>query len=65
LKETVGRLAAGGDREPAMRRRARATYEALYRPEANLKTLLAIYEQARAQAVVNNRRVAAGEASQR
>jgi glycosyltransferase involved in cell wall biosynthesis len=65
LKETVGRFAAGGDREPAMRRRARATYEALYRPEANLKTLLAIYEQARAQAVVNNRRVAAGEASQR
>ncbi|HTW62009.1 MAG TPA: glycosyltransferase [Terracidiphilus sp.] len=50
LAEGVRRFAANCDHEPAMRRRARATYEALYRPEANLKMLLAIYEEARAQA---------------
>jgi glycosyltransferase involved in cell wall biosynthesis len=49
LAETVRRFAANRDREPAMRRRARATYEALYRPEANLRMLLEVYEAARAE----------------
>jgi glycosyltransferase involved in cell wall biosynthesis len=53
LAGTVRRFAAGSENEPAMRRRARATYEALYRPDANLKMLLAIYEQAREQAARN------------
>jgi glycosyltransferase involved in cell wall biosynthesis len=47
LAETVRRFAAEPERQPGMRRRARATYEALYRPDANLKRLLDIYEQAR------------------
>jgi glycosyltransferase involved in cell wall biosynthesis len=49
LAETVRRFAVNREREPAMRRRARETYEALYRPEANLKMLLAVYEAARAE----------------
>ncbi len=49
LAETVRHFAANPVREPAMRRRARETYEALYRPDANLKMLLAIYEDACAQ----------------
>jgi glycosyltransferase involved in cell wall biosynthesis len=51
LADAVRRFAANREREPGMRRRARETYEALYRPEANLKLLLAIYEQARGQAM--------------
>jgi glycosyltransferase involved in cell wall biosynthesis len=47
LREAVRRFAAGGDKERSMRRRARATYEALYRPDANLKRLLEIYDEAR------------------
>ncbi len=50
LAGTVRRFGADPEREAAMRLRARATYEALYRPEANLKMLLAVYEQAREQA---------------
>ena len=49
LAETVRHFAANPVREPAMRRRARETYEALYRPDANLKMLLSIYEDAYAQ----------------
>jgi glycosyltransferase involved in cell wall biosynthesis len=52
LAETVRRFDAHREREPAMRRRARATYEALYRPDANLKRLLEIYGQAREQAAI-------------
>jgi glycosyltransferase involved in cell wall biosynthesis len=56
LAETVRRFDAHREREPAVRRRARETYEALYRPDANLKRLLEIYEQAREQAATNSHR---------
>jgi glycosyltransferase involved in cell wall biosynthesis len=52
LASVVRRFAADREREPAMRRRARETYEALYRPDANLRRLLEIYEQACAQAAI-------------
>lgn len=56
LADAVRRFAANREREPAMRRRARQTYEALYRPEANLQRLLEIYEEARAEAGARNNR---------
>jgi glycosyltransferase involved in cell wall biosynthesis len=56
LAETVRRFDAHREREPAMRRRARATYEALYRPDANLKRLLEIYGQAQEQAAIGSPR---------
>ena len=46
LALAVRRIAADQNFEQGLRRRARATYEAVYRPEANLRTLLDIYEQA-------------------
>jgi glycosyltransferase involved in cell wall biosynthesis len=46
LAAAVRRVAAGGDFEQGLRACARATYEALYQPEANLRLLLQIYRQA-------------------
>jgi glycosyltransferase involved in cell wall biosynthesis len=46
LARAVRRIAADADFEQGLRRRARATYEAVYHPEANLRTLTHIYEQA-------------------
>ena len=46
IVQAVRRIAADGDFEQRLRRRARATYEAVYHPEANLRLLRQIYEQA-------------------
>ncbi len=46
IAQAVRRITAGGDFEQSLRRRARATYEAIYHPEANLRLLCRIYEQA-------------------
>jgi glycosyltransferase involved in cell wall biosynthesis len=46
LAAAVRRVAAGGDFEQDLRGCARATYEAQYQPEANLRLLLQIYRQA-------------------
>jgi glycosyltransferase involved in cell wall biosynthesis len=46
LARAVRRIAADTNFEQSLRHRARATYEAVYHPEANLRTLLEIYEQA-------------------
>jgi glycosyltransferase involved in cell wall biosynthesis len=46
IAQAVRRIAAGGDLEQGLRRRARATYEAVYHPSANLRALIGIYEQA-------------------
>jgi glycosyltransferase involved in cell wall biosynthesis len=46
LAAAVRRVAAGGDFEQGLRLRARATYEELYQPDANLRLLLEIYRQA-------------------
>jgi len=45
IAEAVRRIAAGGEFEQALRGRARATYESVYHPEANVRMLRAIYEQ--------------------
>jgi glycosyltransferase involved in cell wall biosynthesis len=55
LREATRRFAASGEGERNMRRRARATYEALYRPDANVKRLLQIYDQAREQAATTKK----------
>jgi glycosyltransferase involved in cell wall biosynthesis len=47
LAEAVRRITAEASFENDLRRQARRTYEALYRPDANLRLLLDIYEQAR------------------
>lgn len=46
IARAVHRIAADREFEMSLRRRARATYEAVYQPSANLRTLIAIYEQA-------------------
>ncbi len=48
LAQAVRRIAASPSLESGLRLRARQTYEELYRPEANLRLLLEIYERARA-----------------
>jgi glycosyltransferase involved in cell wall biosynthesis len=46
LAQAVRRIAADQNVEQGLRRRARATYEAVYHPDANLRTLMQIYGQA-------------------
>ncbi len=46
IAAAVRRIAAGGAFEQGLRRRARAAYEDVYHPEANLRMLRGIYEQA-------------------
>jgi len=46
LAEAVRRLTSNASFERGLRLEARRTYEALYRPDANLRLLLDIYEQA-------------------
>ena len=46
LAEAVRRITAEASFEHDLRRQARRTYEALYRPDANLRLLLDVYEQA-------------------
>lgn len=46
LAEAVRRLTSNASLELSLRLEARRTYEALYRPNANLRLLLDIYEQA-------------------
>jgi glycosyltransferase involved in cell wall biosynthesis len=51
LAEAVRHIAADGRLGGDLRRRARQTYETLYRPDANLRILLQIYEMARQDAL--------------
>ena len=46
LAEAVRRLTSNASLELSLRLEARRTYEALYRPNANLRLLLDIFEQA-------------------
>jgi glycosyltransferase involved in cell wall biosynthesis len=46
IARAARRIAAGGEFEQALRRRARATYEAIYHPDANVRLLAEIYAQA-------------------
>jgi glycosyltransferase involved in cell wall biosynthesis len=46
LAEAVRRIAANERLESDLRRRARQAYETLYRPDANLRILLQVYEMA-------------------
>lgn len=46
IARAVRRIAVDSEFEVSLRRRARATYEAVYHPSANLHTLFGIYEQA-------------------
>ncbi len=46
IAQAVRRIAGDGGFEQSLRRRARATYETVYHPEANLRLLRQIYEQA-------------------
>ena len=46
IASAVRRISADRELEMSLRRRARATYEAIYHPSANLRALIAIYEQA-------------------
>jgi len=50
LASAVRRIASDGRLESELRRGARQTYEALYRPEVNVRLLQQIYEQARDRA---------------
>lgn len=45
IAQAVRRVAAGGEFEQGLRRHARATYEAMYHPDANVRLLTKIYEQ--------------------
>jgi glycosyltransferase involved in cell wall biosynthesis len=49
IAQAVRRIAADRNFEANLRRRARQTYEDLYRPEANLRLLIEIYQQAGAR----------------
>jgi glycosyltransferase involved in cell wall biosynthesis len=46
IAQAVRRVAAGGEFEQSLRRHARATYEAMYHPDSNVRMLTKIYEQA-------------------
>jgi len=46
LAQAVRRIATNGTLESSMRERARASYDALYRPDVNARLLQGIYEQA-------------------
>jgi glycosyltransferase involved in cell wall biosynthesis len=50
LAGAVRRIASDGRLESGLRRGARQTYETLYRPDANVRLLQQIYEQARDRA---------------